>query len=268
MCTVKTILYVWYCTGSITWVVRRRHSNSNINIEIQLWQRIVSEDPLHHHIYQLDIMLNLGLHIVTSMSLLPQYVLETLLLPHNGILQINDFWFPEGSWNKALIFVTFISIYWYQLSPINSVTRISRDLYIPKNFISSISVPKRTVLEFFHDSTAGLLSIVHRILIPNFLKLLCNLYLMLFFHFSIFNWCVLNAFHVGRIFYYRGLRQLHRWFSVTHTRRTFCIVTLGLHFLSTWIHFLQNMFHFLKNDTHLNIILYSTPFDITTRKII
>ena len=122
------------------------------------------------------------------MSLIPKYFIETLLLPQNFILQINAFWFPEGIWNKALIFVTVISIYWYQLSPINSVTRISIDMYIHTFLIYSVAVSKITVLEFFHDSTAEVLSIISRIFIPNFLKLLCNLYLVVFFHISMFNY--------------------------------------------------------------------------------
>ena len=79
----------------------------------------------------------------------------------------------------------------------------------------------RTIAGVFHRSMADVFPSVYSILIPNLLNLLCNTYLMVLFHISVFNWCVLNSCHLEHIFYYHIIKQLHRFLSVNHTSHTF-----------------------------------------------
>ena len=137
-------------------------------------QIIVTEDPLHHPLHQLDMILHIVLNLLPSISLLPQSVLENLILPQNGIFQ--SIFFPSRRKLKEILYLCncYIDllgpVITYQFSDNNFKGSISRQFL----FILLLS-QREQLLVFFHDRTAEVLSSISSILTPTLLKLLCNL---------------------------------------------------------------------------------------------
>ena len=210
---MTTLLTSCSCPGQTTWTVRRWHSNWNLNIEIQLWQRIVTEDPLQNPLHQLEmcpqhIFCFLNLFLELFFYLVMGFCNQCFLFPRRKLKEGLDI--CNCCINLMRPVIT------YQFSENNFKVSIYR--HFP--FLLLLS-ERENILEFFHDRTAEALSSVSRILIPTLLNLLYNMYLMVMFHSSMLNSCVLNSWHLKLIFYYYGLIQLHRCLSVNHNRRTF-----------------------------------------------